>query len=121
MDDRQWRTQPVRPLVCKTHTPGIGGNHGELGVIYPAPYIVGQQRQRPQMIYRAVEEALDLRGVQVYRHEAVRAGDLEHVGHEARRYGFAAQMLLILARIAVIASNNRDELGRRALECYDLQ
>ena len=46
------------------------------------------------MVYRAVEEALDLGRVQVDGHEAVGTGGLEQVGDQARGDGLAATVFV---------------------------
>jgi len=67
----------------------------------------------------AVEEALDLRGVQVDAHDAVGAGGLEQVGDEAGRDRLAASALLVLPRVRVEGRDDGDALGRGALEGVD--
>ena len=47
--------------------------------------VAREQRQRGHVVDRDREEALDLARVQVHRQHAVGAGELEHVGDEARR------------------------------------
>ena len=57
------RTRPASGETTVNVRPGV-----------PLLDVVGQQRQREQVVDRAVEEALDLGGVQVDGHEPVRAG-----------------------------------------------
>ncbi len=71
------------------------------------------------MVHGPVEEALDLGGVEVDGEDAVGPGALEQVGHEARRYGLAPAVLLVLARVRVERQHDGDALGRAALERVD--
>ena len=68
------------------------------------------------MVDGSVEEALNLRGVQINRHQSVGAGGLEEIGHEPGRDRLAAAVLLVLSRIAVEGSDDGDALGRCALQ-----
>ena len=65
------------------------------------------------MVDRAVEEALDLTGVQVDRDEAGGAGGLEQVGDQLGRDGLTTLGLPILTGVAVERADGRDALGRR--------
>ena len=78
-----------------------------------------QHRHREEVVERTVEEALDLRGVDVDRHDAVSAGGLEEVSHKTSRDRLAAAALLVLARVRVVRHDDRDALGTRALERVD--
>ena len=62
------------------------------------------------MVNRAVEEALDLRGVEVDRHESVGAGCLEQVRHEPGGNRFTSAVLLILSGVAVEGRDDGDAL-----------
>ena len=53
--------------------------------------VLGQDRHRHEVVDGPVEEALDLGGVQVHRHQPVGAGGLEQVGDEPRRDRLAAR------------------------------
>ena len=81
--------------------------------------VVGEQRQREQVVDRAVEEALDLRGVQVDGHQPVGAGGLEQVGDQPGGDRLAAAVLLVLPGVGVERHDHGDALGRGALERVD--
>src|SRR5699024_11087462 len=68
------------------------------------------------VIYRAIEKALDLVGVQVDRNNAVRARSSQQVSNQAGGDGLTAEVLFILASIWVKRQDGRDALGRAALE-----
>ena len=68
------------------------------------------------MVNGAVEEALDLRRVQVYGHDPIGASRLEQVGHEASGNRLAPLVLLVLTRVAVARHDHGDAPGRRPLE-----
>src|SRR5690606_9099833 len=74
---------------------------------------------REEVVDGAVEEALDLRGVQVDAHDAVGSGRLEEVGDEAGRDGLASAALLVLPRVGVEGRDDGDALRARALGGVD--
>ena len=48
--------------------------------------IRGQERPRVEMVHRLLEEALDLRGVEVHRDDPVRPRQLDALGDDPRPY-----------------------------------
>ena len=85
----------------------------------PSLDVLGEQRQREEVVDRTVEEALDLGGVQVDGHQPVGARGLEQVGDEPGRDRLTAAVLLVLAGVAVERHDHGDPLGRRPLERVD--
>ena len=81
--------------------------------------VLGQDVHREQVVHRAVEEALDLRGVQVDGEDPVGAGGLEQVGDQPGGDRLPAAVLLVLAGVRVERQHDRDPLGRAALERVD--
>ena len=71
------------------------------------------------MVDRAVEEALDLAGVQVDRDHPLGARGLEQVGDEAGGDRLAALGLAVLAGVAVERADRGDALGRRPVGGVD--
>ena len=67
------------------------------------------------MVDRAVEEALDLRGVQVDAHEPVGARGLEQVGDEAGGDRLAAAVLLVLPGVAIVGTTTVIRLAEARL------
>ena len=107
-------SEPGRPALGDLDPAGVGADHGELLVAVLLLDVVGQDRQRHQVVDRAVEEALDLVGVQVDGDQPVGAGGLEQVGHQPRRDRLAAAVLLVLAGVAVERHHDGDPLGAGA-------
>src|SRR5919107_2252148 len=116
VDDRERGTEPVRPLVGLADPAGVRRDDREVRPVDPAADVLGQQRQRPQVVDRPVEVALDLGGVQVDADQAVGTGGLEQVGHQPGRDRLPAAVLLVLPGVAVERHDAADPLGRRALE-----
>ena len=69
--------------------------------------VAREERQRGHVVDGDREEALDLAGVQVHRQHAVGAGELEHVGDEARRDRLARLRLAVLPRVREAAASRR--------------
>jgi hypothetical protein len=61
-----------------------------------------------QVINWHIEEALDLRGVQVHRDDMVTAGRLQHIGNKFCRDGSPALVLLILSRVGEVRYHSCD-------------
>ena len=66
-----------------------------------------------------VEEALDLRGVQVHRDHVVAARRLDHVGHELRGDGGAGFVLLVLTCVGEVGDDGGDAACRGGLAGVD--
>ena len=63
---------------------GVGRDDGDRFARDLATHVVGEQRDRGEVVDREVEEALDLPGVQVDGDDAVGTGRGEQVGEESR-------------------------------------
>src|SRR5262249_33933538 len=74
---------------------------------------------REQVVHRAVEETLDLSGVQVDGHQPVRPRGAEEVGHQPGRHRLPAAALLVLPCVAEERSDHGDPVRRRPLERVD--
>ena len=69
--------QQISPVLSYTDTTSIRGNNGHVGKILNAlADVLSQNRNREEVIQRAIEEALNLRSVQVYAHQAVSTSSL---------------------------------------------
>ena len=91
--------------------PGVGRHDDRArGVL---AQVLLEHRHRREVVDRAVEEALDLAGVQVDRDHPLGPGGLEHVGDEAGGDRLAAFGLAVLAGVAVERAHGGDPLGRR--------
>ena len=82
-------------------------------------HVVEQNRHGGQVVDRTVEEALLLGRVQVDGHHAVGAGCPHEREHELGGDGFAAEMLLVLPRIAEERGDDGDRACRRAFGGID--
>ncbi len=91
--------QRVGPLLGDAHATGVGGDDDHVVVGVVLGDVAGQQVLRPHVVDRAVEEALDLVGVQVDGEDPVGAGGLEQVGDQPCRDRLAAAVLLVLAGV----------------------
>ena len=63
------------------------------------------------MLDRDVEESLDLRGMQINRHEVSKAGSLDTAGNHARRDGLSAVMAFVRTRVTEIGNHGGDMTG----------
>ena len=87
--------------------PMSGETTVRVGRVELALHVLEEHRHGEQVVDRAVEEALDLRGVQVDRHDPVGARGLEQVGDEAGGDRLAAAALLVLAGVRVEGRDRR--------------
>lgn len=106
----------IGPLFGDLHAAGVRGDDAEIlhGVLRFD--VVGEDRHGVHVIHGAVEEALDLVGVQIHRNDAISAGGGEQVGDQASGDGFAAAVLLILAGVGVEGEDRGDALGGTTLK-----
>ena len=81
--------------------------------------VAREERQSSHVVDRDREEALDLPGVQVHRQHAVGAGQLDHVGDQARRDRLTRLGLAVLARVREEWNHSRDALRRGELGGLD--
>lgn len=72
-----------------------------------------------QVIYRDIEEALDLASMQIHGDDMVTACRLQHVCHELRRNGGTRFVLLVLSGIREIWYDSRDATSRGGFTCVD--
>ena len=114
VDDRQRRTEAVGPGVGDAHAADVGRDDGELCAVLGrqrALEVLQQHGLGEQVVDGTVEEALDLRGVQVDAHDAVGTGGLEQVGDETRADRLATAALLVLTGVRVVGRDDGDALG----------
>ena len=109
----------VSPLLSGLHTAGIRGHNNGVSHVVVLLDVVGEDRHGVHVIHRAVEEALNLVGVEVDSNDAVGTCDLEEVGDEASGDGLAAAVLLVLASVGVEGHDRGDALCRATLQRID--
>ena len=107
------------PALGKPQATGVRRDDRDLRPVDAPVHVAREQRQGEEVVDRTVEEPLDLRGVQVDGHQAVGAGGLEEVGHQAGRDRLAAAVLLVLAGVAVERGDHGDALRGSPLERVD--
>ena len=105
VDDGEVGVELVGVLLGHLHPAGVGRDHHE--VVAELAHGVDEHGAGHEVVDRAVEEALDLAGVQVDGDEAGGAGGGEHVGDELRGDGLAALGLAVLAGVAVEGADRR--------------
>ncbi len=116
VDDGERHSEPVAPDVRDPHTPHVGRDDREGLRVEFLAHVLEEHRHGEQVVDRPVEEALDLGGVQVDRHDAVGSGHLEEIGDQAGGDRLATATLLVLARVRVVGGDDRDALGGCTLE-----
>ena len=99
VEDRQLGADLRGELLVQLHAAGVRRDDDEVGEAEVVE-VLREHHDRGHVVDRDAEEALDLAGVEVHRHDAVRAGGLEHVGDEARADRLARRRLLVLAAVA---------------------
>ncbi len=83
LHQRVGRAHLLRELAHELHAAGVGGDDHEVLAAEPVDHELGEDRHGGHVVHGLREEALELAGVEVHRHEPVDAGHLERVGHEA--------------------------------------
>lgn len=72
-----------------------------------------------QVVDGDVEEALDLRGVEVHGDDVVAAGSLEHVSHQSGGDGGTRLVFLVLTSVREVGEDGGDAAGRGRLAGVD--
>jgi hypothetical protein len=120
VDDREVALQDVREHVGDLHVADVGGDDDDVAERRAhLEEVVGEHRRRADMVDGDVEEALDLRGVEVHAEHAVRACGDDQVRDELRGDRHAALVLAVLARVAVVGDHRGDALRARAAKAVD--
>lgn len=95
---------PLRASRIRTHNHTIP----DIQILPDPPQ---RARLRIQIIDRDVEKPLDLTRVQIHRDDMVAPGRLQHIGHQLRRDGRPALVLLVLPRVGEVRDHGRDASG----------
>src|SRR5699024_11605220 len=85
--------QLVGPLLGLLHATGVRGDDHDVVQVVVLLDVLGQDRQRVHVIDRAIEEALNLVGVQIHGDQAVRASSLKQVSDQTGGDWLAAAVL----------------------------
>ena len=99
----------------------VGGDNHEVVLQPDGAQVLDEQAGGVEVIDRHVEEALDLRRVQVHRKHPVDACCGEQVGHQLGSDGHAGLVFALLAGVAEIRHHRRNARGRGAAGGVDEQ
>ncbi|MEY9452458.1 hypothetical protein ABIG07_001406 [Bradyrhizobium ottawaense] len=98
------------------HAADVGRDHHGLGEVEPLLDVAHHQWRGVEVVGRNVEEALDLAGVQIERHDAVDTGLRDQVGDQLGRDRRARARLTVLPGVAEIGQHRRDAARRGAAQ-----
>ena len=71
------------------------------------------------MVHRNIEEALNLRGMQIDQQGAIGSRGAQKVRHQLGRNRHARAVFAVLPRVAIVRNYNRNPSRRCALQCVD--
>ena len=114
----QRRAHLLRKKSRALHAARIGRNHDQVGQVQLAE-VAHQHRAGKDVIDGNIEEALNLRGVQVDKQRAIGARGGQQVGDQLGADGYARPVFAILAGVAVVGHHHRDPGRRGPLERID--
>lgn len=113
--DGERSAQTLRVGAGAFHAAGIGRNDDRIA-FHGFAQGIEHDRRGEKVINGAVEEALDLSGVEIDGDKALGAGDHDAVGNQLGADGSPRAHLAILAGIPVIRHNGGNAAGRSALQ-----
>ena len=112
--------QQISPVLSHADTTGIRGHNGHVGQVFHAlADVLSQNRNREEVIQRAVEEALNLRSVQIHAHQAVSTSGLVQIRNQTCRDRLTTLVLLVLTSIGVERRHHGNRASRCTLECIN--
>ncbi len=115
VDDREARAEPLRERARALDAARVRRDDRERVEVRVADR-VEENGRREQVVHGDVEEALNLRGMEVDAQNAVGARRHDEVGDELRRDRNARLVLAVLPRIAVVREHGGHARRRGALE-----
>jgi hypothetical protein len=119
VDEREAEVEAISNGSSSLGTASVGGDDNtilDLEVVADPAEGAGLS---VEVVDRDVEEALDLRGVEVHSNDVVAAGGLKHVSHQAGGDGSAGFVLLVLASVGEVGQDGGDAAGRGRLASVD--
>ena len=119
MNEREPQIQPIRNRRGSLSTAGIRTHDDAVLDVEVLADPAQGAWLGVQVVDGDVEEALDLRGVQVHGDDVVAAGRLQHVRDELGRDGRARLVLLVLARVREVGDDGGDAARRGRLAGVD--
>ena len=119
--ERQRRAvQQVSPVLSHADTTGIRGYNGHVGqVVHALADVLSQNRNCEEVIKRTVEEALNLRSVQIHAHQTVSTRGLVQVRNQTCRDGLATLVLLVLTSVGIEGRHHGNGTSGCTLERID--
>src|ERR1700682_2151180 len=116
VDDREGRAEPLADGARPGHAADVRRHDHEVLEVHLADG-VQENGRREEVVDRNVEEALDLRRVEVHGQNAVRARRRQQVRHQLGSDRHAGLVLLVLPRVPEVGHDGGDPGGRGAPEC----
>ena len=107
VDDRQRRVDALGKPARAHHAADVGRHHHDIGEVEAFLDVAHHHRRGVEVVGRDVEEALDLPGMQVERHDAVDAGMGDQIGDQLGRDRRARAGLAVLPGVAEIRESPR--------------
>ena len=108
----------LRKEASPLHAARVGRNHDQIGQVELAE-MAHKNGAGEEMIHGDIEEALDLRRMQVTEQSAIGACGGKQIGNELGADGDARAILAVLAGVPVVGHHHRDSGRRGALECVN--
>src|SRR4029079_16818956 len=112
VDDGKRRVDALGKAACAHHAADVGRHYHYIGEVEALLDIAHHHRRGVEIVGRNVEEALDLPGVQVERHDAVDTGLGDQIGDQLGRDRRARPRFAVLPCIAEIGDHRGDAAGR---------
>ena len=119
VDDGERRVDPLGEPARAHHAADVRRNDHEVVELVVVLDVADHHRRGEQIVGRNVEEALDLAGVQVERHDAVGAGPGDQVGDELGRDRRARTRFAVLPGVTEIGHHRGDAARRGAAQRVD--
>ena len=119
VDDGEVDAKALGNVAGADHAADVGRDHHGVGDVVFLADVASDDWGRAQIVGRDIEEALDLRGVEIEGEDAVGPGDGDEVGDELGRDGGARCGFAVLTGIAEIGQHRGDAAGRGAAERVD--
>src|SRR5262245_3571369 len=115
VDNRQVRVEPLCKGAGPLDPAGVWRNNYQVTHLLLRD-VIQQYRQRIKMVYRHIEESLNLPRMEVHREHPIGTGGADKVGHKFRRNRYTRLIFTVLACIAEIRDDCGDAIRGGPLE-----
>ena len=119
VDDGEGRVDALGEAAGAHHAADVGRYHHHVFEFEFLFDVADHHRRRIEIVGRDIEEALDLAGMQVERHDAVGAGAGDQVGDELGRDWRAGARFAVLPGVTEIRHHRGDAACRRTAQRVD--